>query len=76
MAQRDFGSTPTYQLLDESGPDHNKSFKVTAYVAGKDYPPAWGRNKKEAEQRAAANALAELQNVEVPFPHELPGIHP
>ncbi|MFM7292818.1 MAG: putative dsRNA-binding protein [Planctomycetia bacterium] len=25
------------------------------------YPPAWGRNKKEAEQRAASNALSELQ---------------
>lgn len=67
MAQRDFGSTPTYHVLDERGPDHDKSFKVTAYVAGKDYPPAWGRNKKEAEQRAACNALAALSGDPVPF---------
>lgn len=68
MAQRDFGSTPTYQLLDERGPDHDKSFKVTAFVAGKDYPPAWGRNKKEAEQRAACNALASISGETAPFP--------
>ncbi len=67
MAQRDFGSTPTYQVLDERGPDHDKSFKVAAFVAGKDYPPAWGRNKKEAEQRAAHNALAEIGGQTVPF---------
>ena len=67
MAQRDFGSTPTYQVLDERGPDHDKSFKVAAFVAGKDYPPAWGRNKKEAEQRAAHNALAVIGGETVPF---------
>ncbi len=67
MAQRDFGSTPTYQLLDERGPDHDKSFKVAACVAGKDYPPAWGRNKKEAEQQAARNALAAIGGDTAPF---------
>ena len=52
MAQRDFGATPTYMLVDERGPDHKKSFKVSANISGKDFPPAWGNNKKEAEQRA------------------------
>lgn len=67
MAQRDFGSTPTYLLLDERGPDHNKTFKVSATVSGKDFPPAWGRNKKEAEQRAACNALAAIEGEAIPF---------
>jgi ribonuclease-3 len=67
MAQRDHGSTPTYHVLAEKGPDHEKSFKVSAQVAGLAYPPAWGRNKKEAEQRAAGNALASLEGVELPF---------
>lgn len=67
MAQRDFGSTPTYQLVDERGPDHDKSFKVTAFIAGRDFPPAWGRNKKEAEQRAACNALASISGETSPF---------
>jgi ribonuclease-3 len=60
-AQRVLTATPAYQLLQEKGPDHNKSFKVAAQIAGELYPPAWGRNKKEAEQRAARNALAELR---------------
>ena len=67
MAQRDFGATPTYALLDERGPDHDKSFQVSARVAGREYPPAWGRNKKEAEQRAARNALATISGEELPY---------
>jgi len=60
LAQRDFGVTPTYEVLEEAGPDHSKSFHVSAQIGGRRYPPAWGRNKKEAEQRAASNALVEL----------------
>jgi ribonuclease-3 len=58
--QKEFGAAPTYQLLDEKGPDHSKCFKIAAHVAGKQYTPAWGASKKDAEQRAACNALAEL----------------
>ncbi len=61
LAQREFGSTPVYQLVDEKGPDHSKSFKITAQVAGNRYEPAWGKNKKEAEQKAACNALLQLR---------------
>jgi ribonuclease-3 len=53
--------TPTYEVVEEAGPDHSKSFHVSAQVGLRKYPPAWGRNKKEAEQRAASNALSELQ---------------
>jgi ribonuclease-3 len=60
-AQRDFGLTPTYEVLAEEGPDHSKSFHVSAQIGTRRYAPAWGRNKKEAEQRAASNALLELQ---------------
>jgi len=67
MSQRDFGATPTYSLINERGPDHDKSFLVCANVLGKDYPPAWGRNKKEAEQRAACNALATIGGEDLPF---------
>ena len=31
-AQRDFGATPTYLLLDEKGPDHSKCFKIAAQI--------------------------------------------
>lgn len=67
LAQRDFGITPTYEVVEEAGPDHSKSFHVAAHIGQRSYTPAWGRNKKEAEQRAASNALAELQT---PRPEE------
>jgi len=70
FAQREFGNTPTYHLLDEKGPDHSKCFKIVAQVAGVRYQPAWGRNKKEAEQRAASNALSELKGEAAQFPSD------
>ncbi len=70
LAQKDFGSTPVYQLLDEKGPDHAKCFKVAAVVNDESFAPAWGRNKKEAEQHAACNALAQVANKPIPHPSE------
>ena len=67
VAQRQFGETPTYLLLDEKGPDHSKCFKVAAQIGRQRYAPAWGRNKKDAEQRAAMNALSQLAGESVPF---------
>lgn len=69
-AQRESGMTPVYQLLDEQGPDHSKSFKVAARVDDRRFTPAWGRNKKEAEQRAARNALYEIGGKPAPHPCE------
>jgi ribonuclease-3 len=69
-AQKEFGLTPVYQLLDEKGPDHSKCFKISAQIGRNRYQPAWGRNKKEAEQRAARNALSELAGEALPFPCE------
>ncbi len=59
-SQQHFNKTPVYELLDEKGPDHNKCFEVQGIVNGKRFASAWGTNKKEAEQKAALNALAEL----------------
>ncbi len=70
LAQREYGTTPTYQLLDEKGPDHSKCFKIAAQVGKSRYQAAWGRNKKEAEQRAARNALNQLDGGPAPFPAE------
>jgi ribonuclease III len=68
LTQRDHGTTPVYQLLDEKGPDHSKCFKMAAVVGSVRFQPAWGRNKKEAEQRAAHNALSELSGEPPPYP--------
>jgi ribonuclease-3 len=70
VSQREHGTTPTYQLLDEKGPDHSKCFKISAQIGPTRYQAAWGRNKKEAEQRAAQNALHELEGQEPPFPSD------
>src|SRR3954463_11698896 len=70
VAQRQFGETPTYLLLDEKGPDHSKCFKISAQIGRQRYAPAWGRNKKDAEQRAAMNALGKLTGEPVPFESE------
>lgn len=67
VAQREFGSTPQYILLDEKGPDHSKCFKVAAEIDRYRYAGAWGRNKKEAEQKAAMNALAQVNGEPIPF---------
>ncbi len=70
LAQREYSTTPSYHLLDEKGPDHSKCFKVCAQVGANRYQAAWGQNKKEAEQRAASNALAQLDEQEPPFADE------
>jgi ribonuclease-3 len=70
VAQRQHGQTPTYQLIDEKGPDHSKCFKISAQIGQLRYSPAWGRNKKEAEQCAARNALSEICGEVIPFPAE------
>jgi ribonuclease-3 len=70
FAQREHGVTPIYQLLDEKGPDHSKCFKISAQVAHELYPAAWGKSKKESEQRAAHNAINQITGDDVPFPAE------
>jgi len=59
-AQQRFNATPVYALLDEKGPDHNKCFESAVILADRHFLSAWGTNKKEAEQKAALNALIEL----------------
>jgi ribonuclease-3 len=68
VAQKEFGDTPRYHVLDEQGPDHNKCFKVAAEIGRRHFPAAWGPNKKEAEVKAAMNALAQIKGDPVPFP--------
>jgi ribonuclease-3 len=59
-SQEHFNATPSYVLLDEKGPDHNKCFELEVTIEDRHFTSAWGSNKKEAEQKAAFNALVEL----------------
>lgn len=48
---------PKYQVVEESGPDHNKNFVVEVFVEGKSMGRGSGKSKSIAEQEAAKNAL-------------------
>lgn len=58
--QREFGVTPSYELVERRGDDHSRAFLVRARVADRTFPPAWGRTMKEAESWAAQEALLVL----------------
>ncbi len=74
FAQKKFGLPPTYKLVGDCGPDHEKWFQVVAILGKESFTPAWGRNKKEAEQKAAANALASIEGKTPPYDeHEFIG---
>ena len=66
-AQKRYGLPPAYELVDSRGPDHEKWFKISAKVNKKTFQAAWGKNKKQAEQRAAANALAGIAGEDPPY---------
>lgn len=62
---------PEYVSLDETGPPHDRNFKVAAKVDNVQYQAAWGKSKKEAEQRAAGNALYQMRGLDPPFSDQL-----
>lgn len=51
----------TYELIGESGPDHDKEFRVQVLLNGTPIGEGMGRSKKRAEQDAAHNALNALK---------------
>ncbi len=51
------GVTPSYSVLSESGPDHDKVFVVGVFLAAKKVGEGKGPSKQEAEVAAAENAL-------------------
>lgn len=57
LSQEKLGITPSYQLIDQSGPDHDKTFIVGAFVGNEKVASGGGRSKQEAEQAAAEKAL-------------------
>ncbi len=57
LAQHQDGSTPSYHVLDEEGPDHDKTFKVGVFVLKQLKGIGEGHSKQEAEGAAAAEAV-------------------
>jgi ribonuclease III len=56
-AQEKSGITPSYKLVKESGPDHDKSFTVGVLIGRDQIATGEGKSKQEAEQNAAMRAL-------------------
>jgi ribonuclease-3 len=57
IVQEKKGVTPTYSVISETGPDHNKLFVVGAFVGQTEVGRGQGPSKQEAELSAAENAL-------------------
>ncbi|OGG53636.1 ribonuclease III [Candidatus Kaiserbacteria bacterium RIFCSPHIGHO2_01_FULL_53_29] len=57
IAQELVGVTPTYEVVSQSGPDHDKKFVVAAHVGSERIASGEGKSKQEAEQDAALKAL-------------------
>lgn len=55
--QERVGVTPVYKVLDESGPDHARKFKVGAFVENKKVGEGEGASKQKAQEAAAQDAI-------------------
>lgn len=60
ISQENFKTTPTYKILSEDGPDHNKTFECAVYLGPKELARGTGKSKSLAEQEAARMALEDL----------------
>jgi ribonuclease III len=58
-------ATPTYHVVQELGPDHDKRFVVSVQINNDEWARAVGKSKKEAEQMAAAEAHFRLEGSDV-----------
>jgi ribonuclease III len=61
MAQARLGTTPTYEVVDEWGKEHSKTFSVAVYIGDEVAGLGTGKNKREAAQNAARDALDKLE---------------
>jgi len=59
-AQEIEGVTPTYEVLEEWGPDHAKQFKIGVFLNGNMSGVGEGESKQDAQQAAAEDALKKM----------------
>ncbi|MBI5286996.1 MAG: ribonuclease III [Deltaproteobacteria bacterium] len=59
--QESFKTIPQYVLVGGYGPEHNKVFEVEVLIDGRGFGSGKGRSKKEAEQRAAQEAISKFK---------------
>lgn len=61
LLQKDSGDPPTYDIVEQSGPPHDRRFIAAVSRYGKELARGAGKTKKQAEQAAALAALKQLQ---------------
>jgi len=59
------GQTHVYDIIDETGPDHDKTFTVEVKLNGKPFGTGKGKNKKSAEQAAAKAAIYNIAKMKI-----------
>ena len=64
--QRHSGDRPSYRLLDATGPDHEKSFRIEVWVDGRLLGTGQGPSRRTAETAAASQAMERLRTVSGP----------
>ena len=64
QAQEKLNATPTYKVLEESGPDHDRTFEVGVFIQDKQVGKGKGKSKQQAEQEAASFALENFSKLQ------------
>ncbi len=63
MAQEKLSITPSYEILESWGQDHDKTFKVGVFLDKDEYGVGEGKSKQKAEQKAAKAAIDKLRSL-------------
>ena len=61
LAQDHKKLTPTYELLSEKGPDHDKIFTMAVYLGDEEYGRGEGASKQRAEEAAAQKSVEKIR---------------
>jgi len=64
LMQNKYKVTPTYEIIKEEGPDHDKVFTVVLLMEDKKFSEGYGHSKQKAEEDAAKNAIDLIENNE------------
>lgn len=59
--QKHFQQTPSYEVVSETGPDHNKHYRVRVCIQERELGLGEGNSKKMAQQAAAEDAIKRLE---------------
>jgi ribonuclease-3 len=60
-SQKKHQKPPFYKIIRESGPDHSKVFEIVVLIGEEEVGAGGGSSKRQAEQRAAEDALKKME---------------